>query len=287
MAYRRDLDKSRVLDKYLGEMGRHNVMSREEEYETARLCMEGNPREKEAALEKMVRCNLRLVVSIARQYAYRGVPMSDLIQEGNIGLMRAAEKFEYHRGFKFSTYATWWIRQAVVRAIEGTCRTIRVPIYKVDLVGRIKAKRREFYNFHRREATRGELAAAMEMTIEELDEHLQMVRPTARLDMPVGEDGDATLSDIVPDVNSEMPGDRLENAAMHERVHEALGTLTEKEQDILRQRFGLDGHEVRSLEAIGADYGVTRERIRQIQLKALRQLGSVQKRHLLEDFADC
>ena len=287
MAYRRDLDKSQVLDKYLGEMGRHKLMSRDDEYETARLCMEGEPREKAQAMEKMIRCNLRLVVSIARQYSYRGVPMSDLIQEGNIGLMRAVEKFEYHRGFKFSTYATWWIRQAVVRAIEGQCRTIRVPIYKVDLVGRIKSKQREFYNFHRREATRSELAAAMEMTIEELDEHLQMVRPTARLDMPVGEDGDATLSDIVPDTRSAMPGDRLENQAMHDRVYQALGTLTEKEQDILRQRFGLDGFEVRSLEAIGADYGVTRERIRQIQLKALNQLGGLQRRHLLEEFSSC
>ena len=284
MAFK-DNDKSQVLDQYLGEMGTHSLLTRDEEYETARLCMEGTPAEQEAALAKMVQCNLRLVVSIARQYSWRGVPMSDLIQEGNIGLMRAAQKFEYHRGFKFSTYATWWIRQAVVRCIESQARTIRVPIYKVDLIGRIKAKAKELNRAFGREASRAELAEAMEMTIEEVDEHLRMTRPTASLDMPVGEDGDATLSDIVPAINAPQPGDRLDVIDLGTQVQAALSYLTAKEQDILRQRFGLDGVEPRSLESIGKDYGVTRERIRQIELKSLAKLRSLQRRHLLQDFA--
>ncbi len=275
----------RNLDQYLGEMGTHALLSRDEEYETARLCMEGTPEEREAALAKMVNSNLRLVVSIARQYKWRGVPMSDLIQEGNIGLMRAAEKFEYHRGFKFSTYATWWIRQAVVRCIESQSRTIRVPIYKVDLIGRIKAKQRELHAATGKAPTRQELADAVEMTIEELDEHLAMTRPTTSLDKPIGEDGDSTLSDIVPAVDAEQPGDRLVEEDLNESVKVALDSLSLKEQDILRQRFGLHGVEQRSLEAIGKDYGVTRERIRQIEIKALAKLRSLQRRHLLADFA--
>jgi len=279
-------DKSQVLDQYLGEMGTHSLLSRDQEYETARLCLEGTPEEREAALAKMVNCNLRLVVSIARQYAWRGVPMSDLIQDGNIGLMRAAQKFEYHRGFKFSTYATWWIRQAVVRCIESQARTIRVPIYKVDLISRIKSKSKELNRVFGREPTRAELADAMEMTIEDIDEHLRMTRPTASLDMPVGQDGDATLSDIVPATDAPQPGDRLDKLDLGAQVREALSCLTEKEQDILRQRFGLNGVETRSLEAIGKDYGVTRERIRQIELKSLAKLRSLQRRHLLQDFAE-
>jgi RNA polymerase primary sigma factor len=284
MAFR-DQNKSKVLDQYLGEMGAHALLTRDEEYETARMCLEGTEAEQEAALDKMVNSNLRLVVSIARQYAWRGVPMSDLIQDGNIGLMRAAQKFEYQRGFKFSTYATWWIRQAVVRCIESQSRTIRVPIYKVDLIGRIKARRKELNRVFGREPTRGELAEAMEMTIEEIDEHLRMTRPTASLDMPVGQDGDATLSDIVPATDVPHPGDRLDKIDLGVQVRAALSGLTAKEQDILRQRFGLDGVEPRSLESIGGDYGVTRERIRQIELKALAKLRSLQRRHILQDFA--
>jgi len=277
--------KQEVLDRYLEAMGQHELLSREEEYEVGRLCLEGSEEERAAAIERMVQCNLRLVVSVARQYAWRGVPLSDLIQEGNLGLIRAAEKFEYHRGFKFSTYATWWIRQAVVRAIENQCRTIRVPIYKLDMLGQIRSHRRQLERELGRDPTRGELAKALELPIEELDRLLRMDQHPASLDVPVGEKGDSTLADLVAEDEADLPGDRLERRVLAERVEEALDTLSEKEQRILRQRFGLDGVDPRSLESIGRDYGVTRERIRQIELKALAKLRSLRRRHYLEDFA--
>ena len=274
----------RILDRYLDAMGRHPLLSRDEEYEVGKLCLEGTPEERVAARERMVQCNLRLVVSIARQYAWRGVPMGDLIQEGNIGLMRAAEKFEYHRGFKFSTYATWWIRQAVARAVENQCRTIRVPIYKLEVINRIHATSKKLARELGRDATRGELADAMEMSIEEIDELLGMVRQPSSLDMPVGEDGDSTLSDLVASADEEMPGDALVERSLATRVQRALGTLDPKERRILELRFGFAGEDPRSLESIGKDFGVTRERIRQIEIKALAKLRSLQRRHILQDF---
>ena len=278
-------DDPRLLDRYLDAMGRHPLLSRDEEYEVGRQCLEGDPEEQVRARERMVQCNLRLVVSIARQYAWRGVPMADLIQEGNIGLMRAAEKFEYHRGFKFSTYATWWIRQAVARAVENQCRTIRVPIYKLEVINRIHATSKKLAREFGRDATRGELADAMELTIEEVDELLGMVRQPSSLDMPVGEDGDSTLSDLVAAQDSEMPGDALEERTLAGRVERALNTLDPKERRILELRFGFAGEDPRSLESIGKDFGVTRERIRQIEIKALAKLRSLQRRHILQDFA--
>jgi RNA polymerase primary sigma factor len=284
MAQTRRRDDPRILDRYLDAMGRHPLLTRDQEFEVGRLCLEGTPQEQEAARERMVKCNLRLVVSIARQYAWRGVPMADLIQEGNIGLMRAAEKFEYHRGFKFSTYATWWIRQAVARAVENQCRTIRVPIYKLEVINRIRATSRKLSRALGRDATRGELADEMELSIEEIDELLGMVRQPTSLDLPVGEDGDSTLSDLVAAQDEEMPGDALETRTLASRVKRALSTLDEKERRILKMRFGFDGEDPRSLESIGKDFGVTRERIRQIEIKALAKLRSLQRRHILQDF---
>ena len=278
-------DDPRILDRYLDAMGRHPLLSRNEEYEVGRLCLEGTPEEQVRARERMVQCNLRLVVSIARQYSWRGVPMADLIQEGNIGLMRAAEKFEYHRGFKFSTYATWWIRQAVARAVENQCRTIRVPIYKLEAINRIRSTSKKLARELRRDPTRGEVAEAMELSIEEVDELLGMVRQPTSLDMPMGEDGNSTLSDLVAAKDEEMPGDTLEERALAGRVERALGTLRPRERRILEARFGFAGEDPRSLESIGKDFGVTRERIRQIEIKALAKLRSLQRRHILEDFA--
>ncbi len=280
----RTAQNARVLDSYLKDMGAHDLMTREEEYETARLCMEGNPHEMEVARAKMIRCNLRLVVSIAKQYSYRGVPMSDLIQEGNIGLMRAVEKFEYHRGFKFSTYASWWIRQAVVRHIESTCRTIRVPIYKLEVINRLNACKRELAKKHSRDATRTELAEAMEMSIDDIDDLIRMNREPVSLDKPVGEDGDATLSDFIGDEEADEPGSDLLEESMRKRVTRALATLDPREEKVLRLRFGLDDYETRSLEQIGREFGLTRERIRQIEIRALGKLRHAKRRHYLEDF---
>ena len=260
---------SQILDTYLKRMGQHNLLNREEEYEVARLVREGTPQEQEWAKEKLTTCNLRLVVSIAKQYSYRGIPLSDLIQEGNIGLMRAVEKFEYQRGFKFSTYASWWIRQAVVRAIESQCRTIRVPIYKLEVINRLNQTIRALGREAGREPTRSEVAEAMEMTLEEIDGLLRMIRDPMSLDQPVGQDGDATLSDFISDAEEE-PG----------------ATLTPREERVLRLRFGLDDFHTRSLEQIGRDFELTRERIRQIEIKALSKLRQGNRRRHLSDFVD-
>ncbi len=276
---------SQILDTYLKRMGQHNLLNREEEYEVARLVREGTPQEQEWAKEKLTTCNLRLVVSIAKQYSYRGIPLSDLIQEGNIGLMRAVEKFEYQRGFKFSTYASWWIRQAVVRAIESQCRTIRVPIYKLEVINRLNQTIRALGREAGREPTRSEVAEAMEMTLEEIDGLLRMIRDPMSLDQPVGQDGDATLSDFISDAEEE-PGANLTDHRLRRRMQRALATLTPREERVLRLRFGLDDFHTRSLEQIGRDFELTRERIRQIEIKALSKLRQGNRRRHLSDFVD-
>ena len=282
----RPAPNARVLTTYLKNMGEHDLLTREEEYEVGRLCLEGTPQEQAQAREKLTKCNLRLVVSIAKQYSYRGIPMSDLIQEGNIGLMRAVEKFEYHRGFKFSTYASWWIRQAIVRAVESQCRTIRVPIYKLEVLNRLNAQTRALGRSLGRDPTRTEIAESMEMTVEEIDELIRMNREPMSLDSPVGEDGDAKLGDFIGD--DSLPGHdaHMTVAALETGVTRALATLDPREEKVLRLRFGLDDYESRSLETIGRDFGLTRERIRQIELRALAKLRHVKRRHYLADFAE-
>ena len=272
------------LNSYLDGMGKHALLTREEEYEVARLAMEGTPEERKAAKERLIQCNLRLVVSIAKQYSYRGIPMADLIQEGNIGLMRAVEKFEYHRGFKFSTYATWWIRQAVVRSIESSCRTIRVPIYKLETLNRLNQTIRSLGKKEGREPTRTEIAEAMDMSVEEIDDYLRMLREPVSLDKPVGEEGDAKLGDLIGDDNAEMPGEQLTKQALDKRVRRALATLDPREERVLRLRFGIDGYDGMSLEKIGQEFGLTRERIRQIEIRALAKLRQQGRRHYLADF---
>ena len=276
---------SNVLTTYLDQMGQHNLLTRAEEYEVARLVLEGTEKEQGQAREKLIQCNLRLVVSIAKQYSYRGVPMSDLIQEGNIGLMRAVEKFEYHRGFKFSTYASWWIRQAVVRSIESTCRTIRVPIYKLETINRLNQTMRAIGKKEGREPTRTEIAVEMDMSLEEVDDYLRMLREPVSLDKPIGEDGDAKLGDLIGDKSAEIPGASLVKNAMDKKVRRVLATLDPREEKVLRMRFGIDGYEGLSLEKIGKEFGLTRERIRQIEIRALAKLRQNGRRHYLADFA--
>ena len=276
---------SNVLTTYLDQMGQHNLLTRAEEYEVARLVLEGTEEEQKLARKKLIQCNLRLVVSIAKQYSYRGVPMPDLIQEGNIGLMRAVEKFEYHRGFKFSTYASWWIRQAVVRSIESTCRTIRVPIYKLETINCLNQTIRSLGKKEGRDPTRTEIAVAMDMSLEEVDDYLRMLREPVSLDKPIGEDGDAKLGDLIGDNRAEVPGSSLVKTAMNKKVRRVLATLDPREERVLRMRFGIDGYEGLSLEKIGEEFGLTRERIRQIEGKALAKLRQNERRHYLSDFA--
>lgn len=276
---------SNVLTTYLDQMGQHNLLTRAEEYEVARLVLEGTEEEQKLARKKLIQCNLRLVVSIAKQYSYRGVPMPDLIQEGNIGLMRAVEKFEYHRGFKFSTYASWWIRQAVVRSIESTCRTIRVPIYKLETINCLNQTIRSLGKKEGRDPTRTEIALAMDMSLEEVDDYLRMLREPVSLDKPIGEDGDAKLGDLIGDSRAEVPGASLVKTAMNKKVRRVLATLDPREEKVLRMRFGIDGYEGLSLEKIGKEFGLTRERIRQIELRALAKLRQNGRRHYLSDFA--
>ena len=278
--------ENRILDHYLKIMGNHRLMTREEEFETGRLILEGTAPERARARERMINCNLRLVVHIAKQYAYRGMPMSDLIQEGNIGLMRAAEKFEYHRGFKFSTYATWWIRQAIVRGIESQCRTIRVPVYKVGLMNTIRQKSREMAGLLGREPTREELAAELQLEEEEIDDLLRMGRDPVSLDKPVGEEGSTALGDLLADDEAAMPDRALVVEALGDQVQRALATLTPREEQVLRLRYGMDDGEPMSLERIGRDFGLTRERIRQIELKAISKLRGNKRAHYLQDFAE-
>ena len=277
--------ENRILDHYLKLMGQHPLLTRAEEYSIGKLIMEGTPQEQERAREKMINCNLRLVVHIAKQYAYRGVPMSDLIQEGNIGLMRAAEKFEYHRGFKFSTYATWWIRQAIVRGIESSCRTIRVPVYKVGLMNSIRSKRKEMSAQLGREPTREELAEQMMMPVEELEDLMRMGRDPVSLDKPIGEDGSTSLGELIADEHSTLPDRQLVETALNDQVQRALATLTPREERVLRLRYGMDNGDPMSLERIGREFSLTRERIRQIELKAVAKLRGAKRVHYLSDFA--
>ncbi|MCO4770183.1 MAG: sigma-70 family RNA polymerase sigma factor [Deltaproteobacteria bacterium] len=277
--------ENRILDHYLKLMGQHPLLTREQEYEVGKLILEGTPDEQVRARERMINCNLRLVVHIAKQYSYRGVPMSDLIQEGNIGLMRAAEKFEYHRGFKFSTYATWWIRQAIVRGIESSCRTIRVPVYKVGLMNSIRSTAKEMAGSLGREPSREELAAEMRMEVEELEDLLRMGRDPVSLDKPVGEDGTTSLGDLIADASSELPDRQLVVDALNDQVQRALATLTPREEKVLRLRYGMDSGDGMSLEKIGREFSLTRERIRQIELKALAKLRGTKRNHYLSDFA--
>jgi len=281
----RPKSNARVLNAYLKNMGDHALLTRAEEYEVGRLCLEGTPEEQIQAKDRLLKANLRLVVSVAKQYSYRGVPMSDLIQEGNIGLMRAVEKFEYHRGFKFSTYASWWIRQAVVRSIESTCRTIRVPIYKLETLNRLNATIRSLGKALGRDATRTEIAEEMETDIDEIDTLLRMMREPVSIDRPVGEDGDARLGDFIAG-DSPLPGDALQWKGLQRGVGRALSTLDPREERVIRLRFGIDAYgETYSLEKIGKDFGLTRERIRQIEIRALQKLRHAKRRVYMEDYA--
>jgi RNA polymerase primary sigma factor len=272
-----------LLNKYLKMMGEIPLLTRDDEVEVARRIDAGGP-DAELAKATLVNANLRLVVSIAKQYTYRGIPLSDLIQEGNIGLMKATEKFDHTRGFKFSTYASWWIRQSIIRAVESQCRTIRIPIYKLEVVNKVHQMQKELFQEFGREATMEEIAGRLEIDVDKLEALMKLTREPISLDAPVSEDSDSTIGEFVENPNAEKPSDAIEEAALREEIEQVLASLTPREEKVIRMRYGIGEPMQYSLEEIGAQFCLTRERIRQIEIKAIRKLRHHRRRKNLESF---
>ena len=268
---------------YLKEIGRVPLLSPEEETELALKIQAGGP-DGEKAKQRLSEANLRLVVSIAKRYVGRGMQFLDLIQEGNTGLIRAVDKFDYTKGNKFSTYATWWIRQAITRAIADQARTIRVPVHMVEVINKATRCNRKLVQELGREPTLEEIAAELNLPIEKIIEANRTAADTLSLDMPVGDEEDTTIGSFVEDDNTPGPVDATSNAMLSEALTEILGTLTEREADVLRMRFGMYDGRTHTLEEVGQIFGVTRERIRQIENKAIRKLRHPSRAKKIKDF---
>ena len=267
---------------YLKEIGKVPLLSPDEEIELAKKIELGD----EAAKKKLAEANLRLVVSIAKRYVGRGMQLLDLIQEGNLGLIKAVEKFDYRKGYKFSTYATWWIRQAITRAIADQARTIRIPVHMVETINRLVRTQRQLVQKLGREATPEELAKELDMPVDRVREIMKISQDPVSLETPIGEEEDSHLGDFIQDDNVEVPADAATYTLLHEQLMEVLSTLTEREQKVLRLRFGLDDERPRTLEEVGRQFNVTRERIRQIEAKALRKLRHPSRSKVLKDYLD-
>ena len=280
-----DKDQGELLTRYLRRMGSIPLLNWEDEIEVARRIQDGGA-DAELAKAALVKANLRLVVSIAKQYAYRGLPLSDLIQEGNIGLIRAVEKFDYTRGFKFSTYASWWIRHSIIRAIESQIRTIRVPIYKLEIVNRVHQTQKVLTQQLGREPTLAEVAERLELDLPEVQELLKIIREPMSLDTPVSDESDSTIGDFIANPDAEAPSTRIEEAALRDEIAQVLATLSPREEKVVRMRYGIGEPTNYSLEEIGSRFALTRERIRQIEIKALRKLRHAKRRRSLQDFMD-
>jgi RNA polymerase primary sigma factor len=265
---------------YLKEIGKISLLSLAEETELSERIANGD----EEAKNRLAESNLRLVVSIAKRYVGRGMLFLDLIQEGNIGLMKAVEKFDANKGYKFSTYATWWIRQAITRAIADQARTIRVPVHMVETINKLSRFQRQLTLELNREPTDEELAAKMGMSPEKIREVIKIAQDPVSLETPIGEEEDSHLGDFVPDENNMSPEDFTIHEMLKEEISDVLLTLTEREEQVLRLRFGLDDGSSKTLEEVGQMFGVTRERIRQIEAKALRKLRHPSRSRKLKDF---
>ena len=267
---------------YLKEIGKVPLLSAEEEISLAQRMEEGD----EEAKKRLAEANLRLVVSIAKRYVGRGMLFLDLIQEGNLGLIKAVEKFDYRKGYKFSTYATWWIRQAITRAIADQARTIRIPVHMVETINKLIRVSRQLLQELGREPTPEEIAEEMHMSVERVREILKISQEPVSLETPIGEEEDSHLGDFIQDDNVPVPADAAASTMLKEQLEEVLGTLTEREQKVLRLRFGLDDGRARTLEEVGKEFNVTRERIRQIEAKALRKLRHPSRSRKLKDYLD-
>ena len=267
---------------YLKEIGKVPLLSVDEEVELAKRMAEGD----EDAKKRLAEANLRLVVSIAKRYVGRGMLFLDLIQEGNLGLIKAVEKFDYHKGFKFSTYATWWIRQAITRAIADQARTIRIPVHMVETINKLIRVSRQLLQELGREPTPEEIAAELDMPVERVREILKISQEPVSLETPIGEEEDSHLGDFIQDDNVPVPAEAAAQTLLKEQLDEVLDTLTEREQKVLRLRFGMDDGRARTLEEVGKEFDVTRERIRQIEAKALRKLRHPSRSRKLRDYLD-
>ena len=267
---------------YLKEIGKVSLLSADEEIELAKRMEKGD----EAAKKRLAEANLRLVVSIAKRYVGRGMLFLDLIQEGNLGLIKAVEKFDYRKGNKFSTYATWWIRQAITRAIADQARTIRIPVHMVETINKLIRVSRQLLQELGREPTPEEIAEEMDMPVDRVREILKISQEPVSLETPIGEEEDSHLGDFIQDDNVPVPADAAAFTLLKEQLVEVLSTLTDREQKVLRLRFGLDDGRARTLEEVGKEFNVTRERIRQIEAKALRKLRHPSRSRKLKDYLD-
>ncbi|AND41542.1 MULTISPECIES: RNA polymerase sigma factor RpoD [Cytobacillus] len=267
---------------YLKEIGRVDLLSAEEEIALANRIEEGD----EEAKRRLAEANLRLVVSIAKRYVGRGMLFLDLIQEGNMGLIKAVEKFDYRKGFKFSTYATWWIRQAITRAIADQARTIRIPVHMVETINKLIRVQRQLLQDLGREPTPEEIAEDMDLTPDKVREILKIAQEPVSLETPIGEEDDSHLGDFIEDQDATSPSEHAAYELLKEQLEDVLDTLTDREENVLRLRFGLDDGRTRTLEEVGKVFGVTRERIRQIEAKALRKLRHPSRSKRLKDFLE-
>ncbi len=267
---------------YLKEIGRVPLLSAEEEVELAKRIEQGD----EEAKRRLAEANLRLVVSIAKRYVGRGMLFLDLIQEGNMGLIKAVEKFDYRKGYKFSTYATWWIRQAITRAIADQARTIRIPVHRVETINKLIRVSRQLLQELGREPTPEEIAKEMNLSPEKVREIMKIAQEPVSLETPIGEEDDSHLGDFIPDDDIQAPADAAAYELLKEQLKEVLDTLSDREENVLRLRFGLDDGRTRTLEEVGKVFGVTRERIRQIEAKALRKLRHPSRSKRLKDFLE-
>ena len=267
---------------YLKEIGKVSLLSSDEEIELAQRMEKGDP----AAKARLAEANLRLVVSIAKRYVGRGMQLLDLIQEGNLGLMKAVEKFDYKKGYKFSTYATWWIRQAITRAIADQARTIRIPVHMVETINKLLRVSRQLLQELGREPTNEEIAERMDIPASRVREILKISQDPVSLETPIGEEEDSHLGDFIKDENITAPADAAAFVLLKEQLNEVLYTLTDREQEVLKLRFGLEDGRARTLEEVGREFNVTRERIRQIEAKALRKLRHPSRSRKLKDLLD-
>ena len=305
---RGDAGTSDTVRLYLREIGQVDLLTTEDERRLAQLIEEGQVAAKqidagvadrtqerlmlravqrgERAKSELTQANLRLVVSIAKRYSGRGMQLLDLIQEGNLGLMRAVDKFDHTKGFKFSTYATWWIRQAITRAIADQARTIRIPVHMVEHMNRLTRMRRQMHQQLEREPTIDELAEKLQLEPDRVRELMRISLDPLSLDSPVGEEDESNLADFIEDSTVDTPADAATRAMLHQAVEDVLGELSDREQEIVRMRFGLDGAQARTLEEVGKEFGVTRERVRQIEAKTLAKLRHPHRSQRLREFLE-